>query len=241
MHDIHIGWMYPNLLNLHGERGSVQALVHAGHKMGLDVHIHRIEDFDDPIPFDTLDLLIFLPGEITSFQRIIPALRSQARGLNAYLEGNGYLLALGTSGLMFGKSITREDDSTIDCLGYLDMVAKERKYVWGDDLHLRINGSKQELAGSQIMMADVTVKHPFGTVLYGRGNNGSSSEGARWKNLIYTNCLGPLFVKNPWFAEDILKNICLKKFLGIDCVVGYPIQSDSFHSTLQFIQTKTHQ
>ena len=27
MHKITVGWMYPNLLNLHGERGSVQALV----------------------------------------------------------------------------------------------------------------------------------------------------------------------------------------------------------------------
>ena len=118
------------------------------------------------------------------------------------------------------------------------MTAQERKYVWGDDLHIRLLDSKQEIIGSQIQMADVDARNPLGQVLYGMGNNNSSAEGARWKNLLYTNCLGPLFVKNPWFAEDILKNICLKKYLGIKSNKINKIASDSFHSTLEFIQNK---
>ena len=56
MDKITVGWMYPSLLNLHGERGSVQALVEIGKKMGIDVEILRIEDFDDPIPFEKMGL-----------------------------------------------------------------------------------------------------------------------------------------------------------------------------------------
>jgi len=236
MHKLTIGWMYPNLLNLHGERGSLQALVSVGQKMGIQVEILRIEDFDDPIPLEKLDMLVFLPGEIASFYHIIPALQHTALG--EYLENGGYVLALGTSGLMFGKSILREDGSVLEGLGYLDMTAKERKFVWGDDLHVRINGSKQELAGAQIQMADVDAAHPFATTLYGMGNNNTGAEGARWNNLIYTNCTGPLFVKNPWFAESILKDILLKKFLGITASPDYTIASNSFDATLQFIKTK---
>jgi len=236
MHKLTVGWMYPNLLNLHGERGSIQALVRVGNQLGIEVDVRRIEDFDDPIPFDELDLLIFLPGEIATFPHLIPALRSQA--LNAYLEKNGYLLALGTSGLMFGKTITREDGQVIDGLGFLDMTAKERKYVWGDDLHFRLIDSKQELIGSQIQMADVEAKAPLGTTLYGMGNNNTGAEGARWKNLIYTNCLGPLFVKNPWFAESLLKDILLQKYLGLNEKVSNAIASNSFDSTLRFINQK---
>ena len=238
MHKLRIGWMYPNLLNLHGERGSVQALVQIGNKLGLEVEIVRVEDFDQAIPFDTLDMLIFLPGEISVLAHVIPTLRSQQTQLRSYLEQGGHLLAIGTTGFMFGKRITREDGSDLECLGYLDMTAKERKYVWGDDLHVRITDSKQELAGSQIMMADVDAAAPLGTTLYGRGNNGTGAEGARWKNLIYTNCLGPLFVKNPWFGEAILKDICMKKFLGLTAPAVHPIASASFDSTLEFIQTK---
>lgn len=238
MPKITVGWMYPNLLNLHGERGSVQTLVHVGKQLGLDLKVIRIEDFDDPIPFDELDLLIFLPGEIEVFRHLVPALNKQKEQLDQYLNNGGYLLALGTTGLLFGKNVARENGSVWDCLGYLDMTAKERKYVWGDDLHVRLNGFEHELAGSQIMMADVAVADPLGKTIYGRGNNGSGTEGARWKNLIYTNCLGPLFVKNPWFAESILKNICEKKSIEITGSADHTIAEKSFRSTLRFIQKK---
>ena len=236
MHKLTVGWMYPNLLNLHGERGSIQALHAIGKKMGIDIEILRIEDFHDPIPFEKLDLIVFLPGEIASFSYLIPALNTE--NLRNYLNNGGYLLALGTSGLMFGSSILREDGQLLNCLGYLDMTAKERKYVWGDDLHFRINKTKQEIIGSQIQMADVDAKNPLGTTIYGMGNNNSGAEGARWKNLIYTNCTGPLFVKNPWFAESILKDILLQKQFGLHTATEYTIASDSFDATLQFIQTK---
>ncbi len=177
MQKITIGWMYPDLLNLHGERGSVQALVETGRSLGVEVAVRRIESPEDTIPFEELDLLVFLPGEIAVFETLMPALKKQKAGLEAYLGRGGYLLALGTTGLMFGKQVLREDDSTLDCLGYLDMTAKERKYVWGDDLHLRLLDSKQELVGSQIQMADVETATPLAQVLYGRGNNCTGFDG----------------------------------------------------------------
>ena len=236
MAKITVGWMYPNLLNLHGERGSVQALETIGRKMGVDIEILRIEDFDDPIPFEKLDLMIFLPGEIASFSHIIPALKSEK--MQEYLENGGYLVAIGTSGLMFGKALRREDGSTIAGLGYLDMTAKERKYVWGDDLHIQICDTKQELAGSQIQMADVDAKNPLATTIYGMGNNNTGAEGARYKNLIYTNCLGPLFVKNPWFAETIIHDILRQKGFEMQPKLEHPIASASFKATLEFLASK---
>ena len=229
--------MYPNLLNLHGERGSIMALKQIGNDVGVEVNILRIEDFDDPIPFHELDLLVFLPGEIASFPHMMPALKD--RGLTEYLENGGYLLAIGTSGLMFGNHIIREEGSKLKCLGYLDMQAKERKFVWGDDLHVRINDSGLELAGSQIQMADVDAKNPLATTIYGMGNNNTGAEGARWKNLVYTNCLGPLFVKNPWFAENILKEILTSKGETIESTCDHTIAQNSFASTLAFIKKKT--
>lgn len=237
MYNITVGWMYPNLLNLHGERGSVQALVHIGKKMGVYVNVVRIEDFDDPIPLDELDLLLFLPGEIETFRHLIPALRSQP--LSDYLENGGYALAIGTTGLLFGKSITRVDGSVLEALGYLDMTAKERKFVWGDDLHFRLNGSEMELVGSQIMMADVDARVPLGTTIYGRGNNNTGSEGARSKNLIYTNCLGPLLVKNPWFGEQLIRDILRRKNIELEVNVDHSLAVDSFNATIDFIKKKS--
>lgn len=234
---ITIGWMYPNCLNLHGERGSVQALKRVGENLGLDVQIQRIDDFEDTVPFEKLDLLFFGPGEITIFGYICPALQKQRKALETYLNRGGYILAIGTTGLLFGKETLREDGSTFKGLGLLDLTGKERKFVYGDDIHFRLKDTKQEIFGSQIQMADVQAAEPLGDILYGRGNNADGAEGARYKNLIYTNCLGPVFVKNPWWAEDILKNICLNK-LGISQKAPYTLESASFASCLRYTKEK---
>ena len=94
MYKITVGWMYPDLLNLHGERGSRQGLLAIGANLGLDVEVRRIENFDEPIPFDELDILMFLPGEITSFKYLVPAMQRQMEELKAYVEKGGYILGL---------------------------------------------------------------------------------------------------------------------------------------------------
>lgn len=237
MHKITVGWMYPNLLNLHGERGSVQMLDYIGRLLGLEVEIRRLEDFDAPIPFEELDLLMFLPGEITTFRHLVPALERQGAALRAYVEKGGYVLAMGTTGLLFGNQITREDGSVQQGLGILDLTATERKYVWGDDLHLRMEDGT-ELIGAQIMMADVEAAHPLGQTLYGRGNNNTGAEGARYKNLIYTNCVGPLFVKNPWFAEQILRDICPEELPEIGEDPLYTNAKNALRSIQPFLASK---
>ena len=70
------------------------------------------------------------------------------------------------------------------------------------------------------------------------GNNNSGTEGARWKNLIYTNCMGPLFVKNPWFAETILKDIILKKYVGLKTNISYSFATEAFNASERFINKK---
>ena len=234
---VRIGWMYPDCLNLHGERGSVQAFERVGGNLGIHVEICRIEDFDDSIPFDKLDLLLFLPGEITCFEFIRPALEKQRQQISSFLQRGGWIIAIGTTGLLFGKKTVREDGSVFNGLGLLDLEATERTYVWGDDIHFRLRDTKMEIFGSQIQMADIRTSVPLGDVIYGRGNNASGTEGARSGNLIFTNCLGPVFVKNPWWTEDILCGIILSR-QGIKRAEAYDLESASFNSCLRFTDSK---
>ena len=126
-------------------------------------------------------------------------------------------------------------------LGLLDMKAEERKFVWGDDLHFRLLDSKQEILGSQILMADIKAKNPLGETIYGKGNNDGKAEGARYRNLMFTNCLGPLFVKNPWWAETILKDVAMRKFLQLGTRKSNALADASFASGLRFIERKPKQ
>lgn len=231
---VRIGWMYPDILNLHGERGSVQAFQRVGAAMGLDVKICRIEQPEQAIPFDELELLIFLPGEIRELIRLKTHLEAQMENLRRFLDRGGHVIAIGTTGLLFAEETVREDGSVFTGLGLLPMRAKERAYVLGDDLHFRIEGVAHEIIGCQIHMANVESRAPLGQTIYGFGNNGTGAEGARAGNLIYTNCLGPVFVKNPWWAQEILCAITGAQPSGRE----YRLEQSSFESCLRFLREK---
>ncbi len=234
---INIAWMYPDLLNLHGERGSVQAFEMRGKALGLDVKIHRIDSLEAKIDFKKHDLFLFMPGEIKTLGLIKEKLDEQIESLKDFVESGGHIVAVGTTGMLFANTLKREDGTVFQGLGLLDATGKERKYVYGDDLYFRINSTKMEIFGSQIQMVDVTAQSPLGTVIYGHGNDKSGSEGAVYKNLVFTNCLGPVFVKNPWWCDQILKDVFLKK-QGLNVENNYAFETASFNSCLEFTRRK---
>lgn len=209
---IRIFWMYPDILNLHGDRGNIQALEYAAKQMGLDVAVEKVVNPTDPVDFDRADMLLFNPGELKVCRNLSQALAGQKEGLDAYLRQGGTALVIGTSGTIFGKQVQRLDGSSFRGLGYLDMEAQERRMILGNDLHCVLPDG-MELMGSQIQMAEYTVspEQKLAQVRYGHGNCNDGSEGARFENLIYTNLLGPVLVKNPWWAVELLANIARKK------------------------------
>ena len=87
---------------------------------------------------------------------------------------------------------------------------------------------------------DVNDTQALGNVKYGYGNNGTSKEGAGVKNLIFTNTLGPVFVKNPWWAEAILSDIA--KVKGFETneipVEHFEIEIKSFNSIKELTEKK---
>ena len=49
---INLAWMYPDILNLHGERGNVQAFKHVSEMLKVKLDIERIDDIEAQIDFD---------------------------------------------------------------------------------------------------------------------------------------------------------------------------------------------
>ena len=228
--EINLSWMFPDILSLHGERGSVQAFERVAKNLGVTLNVKKEAD-------ENTDIMLFLPGEL----KVIPTIKEKLdkEYLQKYIEAGKYLICIGTTGSLLAKEITREDGSKFDGLGLLDMNIIERKMVIGDDLHFYINKTKQEIIGSQIQMLDIErgSLEPLGYTLYGYGNSGKCDEGARYKNAIFTNCLGPVFVKNPWWAEEILKDIIVKKLTGNQSK-EYDLENKSFETTKRFIKEK---
>lgn len=199
---LHILWLYPDILHIHGGRGDMMGILHAAELMELPVEIRRHDNLDDEIPFDWADMIFMNSGEIKCAPEIIEAMSKQKEALDKFVGEGGFLCAVASTGAVLAKELRKENGTVIEGLGLLDMTWEERESVWGDDLCFSVDGVN--VMGCQIQVADVHLgegQAHLGDIIYGRGNCGDGREGARTGNVIFTSCLGPMMVKNPRLAE----------------------------------------
>jgi len=212
--DVRILWLYPDILNLHGDRGNVMALVRICCQIGVNPLLIRVDRLEDPIDFDGADLVVVGPGELAVMGSVVERLRPYAQKLSDMVDAGKPVFVAGTSAAIVARETVRTDSSRIPGLGLVDMVVVEREEILGDDLILDAEG--QELGGMQIRMTDLRLdpsQKPFAAVLYGVGNaDRPDIEGARRSNLVVTNLLGPALTKNPWFARTLIDQALLCRY-----------------------------
>ena len=205
---LHILWLYPDVLNIHGGRGDVMALLHMCDLLNIPVEIRRSDDLRQDEDWNWPNIVYMTAGELKCADKVSQALIRQEEGIRRFISRGGFLVANGSSGAALAKSTELFDGSVIQGLGLLDMTWKERESVWGDDIWVRTEDGL-DVIGNQIQVADVTLgegQKPFGSVVYGRGNNGGGDEGAVTGSVIYTGVLGPLLTKNPRFTASIVES-----------------------------------
>lgn len=242
--ELNILWMYPDILNLHGDRGNLMAFERIGNMLDVKVNINKIETYNDEIDFENNDILFFNVGEIKVMPAIIEALKKYKEDIKKFIDNNKTIILIGASGAIMAKKTIRKD-SEFEGLGFLDMDLVEREKIYGDDILFNLKENNMEIIGCQIKMVD-TILHrdiSLGTLEYGSGNNGidEKTEGAKYKNVIYTNALGPAFVKNPWYTELIIKNALKNRNVEIEKTLkdeDIYIEINSLEAIKRFINTK---
>jgi len=205
--ELNILWLWPDILSQHGDRGNVMALVRICGLYGIEARVTRVNRLTDKFDLDKADMAILGAGELSVVPRIVGALSGEKfMDLKAWTKSGGVLFATGTTGAALGVQTFRLDGSFIFGTGLLDMECRERKEVLGDDLIYQTSDNNY-VYGIQIHMIDIDlapVQKPFGETVYGYGNNGGKAEGAIQDNVIFTNALGPVLVKNPWLTLDLI-------------------------------------
>jgi len=242
-HKLKIGWLFPNTLNLHGERGNILGIKAEGIRRGYEVEVIQITlDTEDFNPMD-YDFLFCAPGEMVHFHEIIDFLTPHRKALIAYIE-NRPLLVTGTSIALFGEKIVRYEEYEIPGLGILKIQCFENKAVYGDDLFFtcQYNGKEMSIIGSQIQMMNIEIleETPFGNLKYGYGNTGKTTkEGVINGKGIFTNTLGPILVCNPWLTEEIINLIEVNKEIS-NCQIkrDNTLEEKSLKSKVDFIKNK---
>ncbi len=245
-HQINILWLYPDILNLHGDRGNIMALEKVAKMLDISANITKVESYNDNIDFENTDIIFLNAGELKVVQPIVSALEKYRKKLNEYVESNKMIIAIGTTGAVFAEETLKKDGSKIQGLSLLNMTCLQRENVYGNDIHFYINDENQtEIIGSQIQIIDTILDSKdlaLGTIKYGMGNNNQDNfEGAKNKNLIFTNTLGPILVKNPWYAEKLIKEAMFNKGISIDKKIDskeFEIELNSLDCIKKFINEK---
>ena len=205
--EINLTYLYPDILNLHGDRGNVLAFERIGNMMGIKVNTKRVDSLSEKIDFDNTDIILLSPGELKVIGALKSAFETQIDSFKNYIENGGYVFCIGTTAALFGGEILFEDGRSETGLGIIDFTTKEMSKIYGDDLlfNLTFNDKPMKISSTQINAVNISLNsevEALGDVYYGYGNDNFGKEGCRYKNVICTNALGPLFIKNPWLTKS---------------------------------------
>lgn len=206
--------LYPDLLNLYGDKGNIECMRKRLVWRGIDAEI--VEHTCDDTDFDLSDVdIVFIGGGSDREQKIVcDRLLEHKTELKKYVENYGTLVAVCGGYQLLGKYY-RLKDETIEGLEILDIFTEQgRKRLIGN-IVLESDVTDGKIVGFENHGGRTYIggHKPLGRVVYGYGNEEKSgAEGVLYKNVVATYLHGPLLPKNPQLCDYILTNAIKKKY-----------------------------
>ena len=222
-HQLHICWLYPDLMSTYGDRGNIIVLQKRCEWRGIGVHID-CHGIDSPVSQITRADVLFMGGAQDRQQDMVS---KDIAGKKT--EEIRHKIEKGTPGLFIcgayqflGKYYKAADGTNIPGLGIFDLYTEH-----SGDQKKRLVGNiivKPELFAQKDIHCVGFENHggrtylgrkiePFARVIKGLGNNEiDNTEGAVFKNTIGTYLHGPILPKNPELADWLIQKALEKKY-----------------------------
>ena len=210
---ITIGHLYPDLLNLYGDRGNIQCLMKRCQWRGIEAETIPFE-LEDEIDFSKLDIVLLGGGSDREQMLVCEKLKEIQKDFKAYVENYGVVISICGGYQLFGNYYKTEQ-GTMKGLELVDLYTEQGEgrlidniVLQSDLLDMPIVGFENH--GGRTYSND---NKPLGKVLYGAGNDGKSGyEGVVYKNVIGTYLHGPLLPKNPQLADWLISHALEQKY-----------------------------
>lgn len=220
--------LYPDLLDLYGDRGNVLALAARCRWRGIDVDIRKAS-LGDPIDFTEADIVVLGGGSDREQSILVEDLSSRGTHLKDAIEDGLVLLTICGGYQLLGQYYQTNEEKKIPGLGILDLytVAGNKRLIgnviidiepelkktisWNHSLTVEEESAQKldTLVGFENHSGKTYLGpnlKPLGKVLRGHGNNGEDDmEGVRYKNVFGTYLHGPLLPKNPHLADFLIE------------------------------------
>jgi len=205
---LRIGFLYPDVMNLYGDRGNAVAIVRRCQARGIEAEVVPI-GLGDEVRREELDLLLIGGGQDREQRRVAPDLREKGRAIRAAVDEGMPILAVCGGFQLFGHRYVDHTGDVLPGIGVFDMETRHPgpradrcigdvlvQSPFGELVGFENHGGRTYLAPGQ---------EPLGRVVRGYGNNGEDgTEGARRGNAIGTYLHGSLLPKNPALADALI-------------------------------------
>ena len=208
-----IGHLYPDLLNLYGDRGNIQCLMKRCLWRGIEAETIAFE-LDDKIDFSNLDIVLLGGGSDREQMLVCEKLKEIQKDFKEYVEQDGVVIAI-CGGYQLLGNYYKTEEGIIEGLSLVDMYTEQGENRLIDNIVLQSELFDMPIVGFENHGGRTFIgeNKPLGKVLYGSGNDGKSGyEGVVYKNVIGTYLHGPLLPKNPQLADELLLRALRKKY-----------------------------
>lgn len=197
--------LYPREMNIYGDTGNRLVLQKRAEWRGVSVQVELV-GVGDPIPSEA-DIIIGGGGQDAGQGKIQDDLQSKAAQLTKMAEDGVVMLMICGMYQLFGRRFVTHEGEEIKGIGILPLetIGGDQRMI-GNTVYETPYG---EVVGYEnhsgvTTLDDLTLA--FATVTQGDGNNGQDkTEGCRVKNVFGTYSHGPVLVKNPAFADELLR------------------------------------
>lgn len=199
--EINITHLYPDLLNLYGDKGNIAAFSKRLEWRGIKAAVTEITE--DTFSLENTDIL-FLGGGSEREQNIVKERLGKMRDeICRYAEDGGVVLAV-CGGLEMLAELKVIDAQVLQGERISDNII----------ISCDIDGKSFNVSGFENHTGRVAPNAgvPLGKVMYGKGEN----EGVIYKNVFGTYMYGPLLPKNPALTDIILTRALKKKYSDFD-------------------------
>ena len=205
-----VGWLYPDLMNIYGDRGNILTLVERARWRGFSANVmelgkgvhHGLEDVD----------VFFFGGGQDREQALVydDLLELKAEPLTRALAGGAALLAVCGGYQLLGHYYQTAQGERFPGLGLLDLHTEAGARRCIGNVVVDVSGLGLEPStligfenhsGRTFLGPQLT---PLGSIMAGSGNNGEDgTEGVAAGNIFGTYLHGSLLPKNPHLADHI--------------------------------------
>ncbi|HEX2680909.1 MAG TPA: glutamine amidotransferase [Candidatus Dormibacteraeota bacterium] len=216
-----VGWLYPDLMNIYGDRGNILTLLKRAEWHGFEPEVIELGR-GAPAQMDEVDIFFFGGGQDREQALVYEDLKTfkKAPLVEAIASGAQVLAVCGGYQLL-GHYYQSADGEKFDGIGIIDVTTEAgRKRQIGDVVvQTSIEGlmpgtlvgfenhSGRTFLGKQAK--------PLGKVILGKGNNGSDkTEGCVQGGVIGTYLHGSLLPKNPHLADYLVRQALRRR--GVD-------------------------